>query len=112
MRSVLALIAVLAVAACGGLGPRAQLAAADQSFTVIVERLDRSCVTKQLSAERCGAAQAYVRVGRTALDDAYAAVNSAGGAGGGSNSGGGSYLEVVVSVTETLEAILAERTAP
>ena len=106
MRSVLALIAVLAVAACGGLGPRAQLAAADQSFTVIVERLDRSCVTKQLSAERCGAAQAYVRVGRTALDDAYAAVNSAGGA------GGGSYLEVVVSVTETLEAILAERTAP
>lgn len=109
MRSVLALIAVLAVAACGGLGPRAQLAAADQSFTVIVERLDRSCVTKQLSAERCGAAQAYVRVGRTALDDAYAAVNRAGGAGSGS---GGSYLEVVVSVTETLEAILAERTAP
>jgi len=107
MRSLLALIAVLAVAACGGLGPRAQLAAADQSFTVIVERLDRSCVTKQLSAERCGAAQAYVRVGRTALDDAYAAVNNAGGGGS-----GGSYLEVVVSVTETLEAILAERTAP
>ena len=104
MRRVIALLAVLIVAACGGLGPRAQLSAADQSFTVIVERLDRSCVTKQLSAQRCTEAQSYVRVGRTALDDAYAAVNSSGG-------GTGTYLDVVLSVTQTLESILAERAA-
>lgn len=99
----LAFALLLVVAACGGLGPRAQLAAADQSFTVVVDRLDRSCVGKQLAAARCAEAQDYVRSGRAALDSAYD--DLAVGQGTGSN------LDIIVSITTKLEAILAERTA-
>lgn len=101
MRRFLATLAVLALAACAGLGPRAQLAAADKSLQVAVDRLDTSCVAKQIPAARCVDAQGYVRTARTALDTAYQTVS----AGGDSTD----YLAVVVSVTAALEAILAEQ---